>query len=991
MTKTIPTLCVVQLLVPSQAALCAENNDADEFSLRRTCSSRRSSRCLSSVSRCVNTRWKLADRQESDTSLYLPALESLRTLIRTSTSSMTSVPKPLKFLRPHYEEMGKIRDSWSPELKEQRALLDSILSVLAMTYSDTGRRDTLYYRLISGSEEGPGTWGHEYVRHLAAELGEEYVKLIEGTGDANGEANGDKEDAKPKRDYTVEQLRALGLELVDFFLKHNAEVDAVDLCLELECTPVLEDKVDDKTYPRVCQYMVQTVPLLVPPDDEVFLRTAAAIYAKHDRLPEALALAIRLHDRKLIRKYFEAPVNAVMKKQLAFLIARANIPIHWVHTPDTMEPESDEGDEWGPTPPELSTELAECLGNNNLSTHFRNFGKAVGVEEPKTPEDIYKTHLETTHYASARDNLASVFVNALVNAGFGNEKLIVNAPEGQSFIYKQKDRGMLSAAASVGMSLLWDHEGGIDHIDKYTYSPEEDIKAGAFLAIGVLYSNIRTQPDMAWALLEEHVDNPSSLIKIAAINGLGMAYAGSERPYLVERLSPYVSDDSSSIDVAANAALSMAFVYVGSGNGDVASTILQTLMEREDSQLDSEWAIFFGLALGLIFLGRQDAADATLETLKVIEHPIARSAEILVEVCAYAATGNVLKIQSMLHTCAESPTDKPKPEADGAALAEDAGESSAKKSEGSSGDVDMERSGPAPALPMPGVADAAAAAEADASTEPDTPPAKKDMRHQAMAVIGIALVAMGEDVGAEMALRQFQHLMTYGDPVIRKAVPLALGLISASNPQLTILDTLSKYSHDSDLDVAVNAILSMGLVGAGTNNARLAQMLRGLATYYAKEPDCLFMVRVAQGFVHMGKGTIGINPFFHDRQILSGNAVAGILAILVSFTDARKFVLGNQHWQLFWIALAMFPQFLITLDENTEEKAVTVRVGQAVNTVGLAGTRSGISGFQTHQTPVRIGTTERAELGTNEFFPYSSVLEGFVFIKKNEQYDAEDQ
>lgn len=58
--------------------------------------------------------------QELDSGLYQPALESLRTLIRTSTSSMTSVPKPLKFLRPFYEEMGKIRDGWSEDLKEQR-------------------------------------------------------------------------------------------------------------------------------------------------------------------------------------------------------------------------------------------------------------------------------------------------------------------------------------------------------------------------------------------------------------------------------------------------------------------------------------------------------------------------------------------------------------------------------------------------------------------------------------------------------------------------------------------------------------------------------------------------------------------------------------------------------------------------------------------------------------------------------------------------------
>jgi len=88
--------------------------------------------------------------------------------------------------------------------------------------------------------------------------------------------------------------------------------------------------------------------------------------------------------------------------------------------------------------------------------------------------------------------------------------------------------------------------------------------------------------------------------------------------------------------------------------------------------------------------------------------------------------------------------------------------------------------------------------------------------------------------------------MHYGDPIIRKTVPLALGLVSASNPVLPILDTLFKYSHDNDLAVALNAIFAMGLVGAGMNNAHLAQMLRQLAGYYYKEPDCLFMVCIAQ-------------------------------------------------------------------------------------------------------------------------------------------------
>jgi hypothetical protein len=43
---------------------------------------------------------------------------------------------------------------------------------------------------------------------------------------------------------------------------------------------------------------------------------------------------------------------------------------------------------------------------------------------------------------SARGNLVGTFVNAFVNAGFGNDKLMVTAEEGSSWIYKNKDHGM---------------------------------------------------------------------------------------------------------------------------------------------------------------------------------------------------------------------------------------------------------------------------------------------------------------------------------------------------------------------------------------------------------------------------------------------------------------------------------------------------------------------------------------------------------------------
>ena len=130
--------------------------------------------------------------------------------------------------------------------------------------------------------------------------------------------------------------------------------------------------------------------------------------------------------------------------------------------------------------------------------------------------------------------------------------------------------------------------------------------------------------------------------------------------------------------------------------------------------------------------------------------------------------------------------------------------------------------------------------------------------------------------------------MHFGEPMIRKAVPLAIGLLYASNPQLTVFETLSRYSHDSDLDVAVNAIFAMGLVGAGTNNARLAQLLRGLASYYYREANCLFMVRIAQGMLHLGKGTMTLNPYHTDRQVLSRVSIAGLLPVLVAMMDSHQ-------------------------------------------------------------------------------------------------------
>lgn len=149
-------------------------------------------------------------------------------------------------------------------------------------------------------------------------------------------------------------------------------------------------------------------------------------------------------------------------------------------------------------------------------------------------------------------------------------------------------------------------------------------------------------------------------------------------------------------------------------------------------------------------------------------------------------------------------------------------------------------------------------------------------------------------------------------------MPLALGLSSLSNPDLAVLDVLNKYSHDNDSEVANSAIFALGLVGAGTNNARLATMLRQLACYHAKNPLHLFLVRISQGLVHLGKGTLSISPLRYGSKILDRAALAGLLVVLVAFLDCQNLILAKSHYLMYCLALAMEPRWLVTLDENLQ-------------------------------------------------------------------------
>lgn len=142
--------------------------------------------------------------------------------------------------------------------------------------------------------------------------------------------------------------------------------------------------------------------------------------------------------RKSTFKIIVCADNRPLKKQLAFLLARNQI--------------------WFNPGPDESPEIDDCLRNLSLSTHFIHLATELSVKEAKSPEDIYKSHLENTRPGlaggvdSARMNLASSFVSGFVNAGMKEDKLGMTGKQvekdgettteaGGAWIWKNKDMG----------------------------------------------------------------------------------------------------------------------------------------------------------------------------------------------------------------------------------------------------------------------------------------------------------------------------------------------------------------------------------------------------------------------------------------------------------------------------------------------------------------------------------------------------------------------
>lgn len=189
--------------------------------------------------------------QEDDKNLYSGALETLRKLIRASTTSMTSVPKPLKFMIPHFDTMKAVYEKLEDNTLVKKECAD-IVSILSMTMSD--KNECLKYKLLGHADrENLEAWGHEYIRHLTGEIVNEWKAFDDAVDKEAPEGSDVEMSDSEKKDQLIKMVE----EIIPSQMKHHAESEACDLLMEVERLDLLEQYVDKNSFGRVCLYLVR--------------------------------------------------------------------------------------------------------------------------------------------------------------------------------------------------------------------------------------------------------------------------------------------------------------------------------------------------------------------------------------------------------------------------------------------------------------------------------------------------------------------------------------------------------------------------------------------------------------------------------------------------------------------------------------------------------------------------------------------------------------
>ncbi|KAF0987984.1 hypothetical protein HZS_2007 [Henneguya salminicola] len=912
---------------------------------------------------------------------------------QSGVSTVAQLPTYFRFLFNRLEEIKIIHDDWKEDAIYSR-IIANVISVLSITEND--ELDCISYRLI-GLNDDINLYGIEYVRHLCEEIKIHYERNL-NTYDGNGSST------------LTPAFFELAKEICNYYVHNNYEIEAVDLFLDLDFHERLDEFIDEKNVAKICRYLQQCSYFCAKDDYLELNRFLYGTYQRYIYIPESFMAACRcldvefFHDLLLkvvdecVIYNLKRPIGLQLQQQLCYILGHYGI--YYIFSEECEFDTKCDCDK-----------LFETIHNSYLLKAHSDLATELDILKPYSPDDIYKTNSQkfSTYISSGnaadpiRTNMGSAFTSGLINAAFKTDT-VLQPDNTHKFLLSQKETPLLNSVACLGLLYMWDVEDIMLVTDKFLNNADRYIQAGAILAIGIASANVCDPFLSHFAVVSEYFYQPDLLLKRCAIMAVGLAYAGTDDPDVIDNLKDIMCSDTNDFHTKAYSALSIGVIACGSNNpSSVYGTFIDILSAVKDKlSLSDPFLRLIPVGLVLAYVGRYEVVSSEAKEITKFPGDFGKWCFLLLKICSNMGTGNTIAIQKIVEyiydaaPTTETPTDKPvQPEKSSEAEPLLEQEQSLKNDDKAETATPPEEAKIQSEIISPKIDEHKFITEAEKIqyianleekmkfltkvsnlTSHNRSGKKREIKKlrdettatemlQGLATIGVAFISLNEEVSQAMVLRLYNSFLQFGSYAVKRAVPIGLGILYASNPQVSIIDLLSKLSHDSDESLSCNAILALGMVGAGTNSSRIANLLRNLNVYFCRNPPHLFAIRLSQGLVYLSKGLMTISPIRAEGTFLAPVSLASLFIHSIMCLDIKNTYLSMDPRMFFWLVPAMKLRALITYDENMKIVPVTVRVGQAVEEIGQAGKPKRITGFQTHRTPILLNVGDRVELATD--------------------------
>ncbi|CAL1400540.1 unnamed protein product [Linum trigynum] len=496
--------------------------------------------------------------------------------------------------------------------------------------------------------------------------------------------------------------------------------------------------------------------------------------------------------------------------------------------------------------------MQSIINNSNLSKKFLGLANFRGVEDPISPENICKSNLLDLRNSAKRPlprkNLARIFLETFVNASSGRDqfrKSVEKFTRGPlSFILNENDYRWLTSTKRI------------------------QFKASAVAGLGLI---MLWDVDSYLDLTSEYLLSNDSNILAGALLGVGIVNSRVKKDRALPLLNQHYDSEDPLIRIAST--MGWGIAYAGTQNEQICNKLIPVL-DNVGERLDV--AAFAAISLGLVFVGscNKVVAEAIISALKnrnEFEKPIFKFLPLSLGLIFLGAEGRVEDVEADV-----SEID----------------------------DVQIREYCSLTLLSC------AYAGTRDSFKIPELvknffPCLEKGGKHPELAVLGISMIQMVQLKTGDFLEVFLKHILpSQGVVKIRRSVPLAIGLICLSDPKDYAIEKLTSLSYDADEVVASASIISLGLVGARSCNARIADRLNELALYYYKSSVPLFCVRLAQGLLHLGKGLLTLTTYPYHELFLSRVGLGGMViflhACLNLLVTSRRY-----HFVIYFLVLAI--------------------------------------------------------------------------------------